>query len=158
MKSTATSMPSDRAGEVGEEDQRALEHADEHDAVGMVGRDLGRAQARRRDSSRVSALSSSVRRGSGRIGGFGSLRERLAHGFAQQRGAQPAAQRGQLHQLVLQPDPRLGVALAQYGMQHLAEQHRLPFGEVRYMRRCRPSMPRRKNPAEMRATSSASSS
>ena len=40
MKSIATSMPADRPGEVGEEDHRALEHADEHDAVGVVGRDL----------------------------------------------------------------------------------------------------------------------
>ena len=31
-----------RARQVGEEDQRALQHAHEHDAVGMVGRDLGR--------------------------------------------------------------------------------------------------------------------
>ena len=30
----------DRAREIGEEQQRALEHADEHDTVGMIGRDL----------------------------------------------------------------------------------------------------------------------
>lgn len=44
MKSTATSTPS-IAREIGKEDQRALEHADQHDAVGMIGRDLTR-QAR----------------------------------------------------------------------------------------------------------------
>ena len=31
----------DRPGEVGDEDQRAFQHADEHDAVGMVPLDLG---------------------------------------------------------------------------------------------------------------------
>ena len=31
----------DRPGEVGDEDQRALQHADQHDAVGMVPLDLG---------------------------------------------------------------------------------------------------------------------
>ena len=40
MKSTLDVDVGDGAGEVGEEDQRALEHADEHDAVGMIGRDL----------------------------------------------------------------------------------------------------------------------
>ncbi len=38
MKSTSTST-SGTAREVGEEDQRALEHADEHDPVGVVDRD-----------------------------------------------------------------------------------------------------------------------
>ena len=36
MKSTLDGDVGDRAGEVGEEDQRALQHADEHDAVGVV--------------------------------------------------------------------------------------------------------------------------
>ena len=41
MKSTSTVDRRGRAREVGEEDQRALQHADEHDAVGVVGADLG---------------------------------------------------------------------------------------------------------------------
>ncbi len=37
MNATATSTSRMRARQVGEEDRRALEHADEDDAVGMVG-------------------------------------------------------------------------------------------------------------------------
>jgi len=37
--------PGDRAGQVGDEQQRALQHADEHDAVGMIGLDLRREAA-----------------------------------------------------------------------------------------------------------------
>ena len=35
----------DRPGQVGDEQQRALQHADEHDAVGMIGFDLRREPA-----------------------------------------------------------------------------------------------------------------
>ncbi len=45
MKSTSTGTPVDRPGEIRDEEQRALQHADEHDAIGMVGCDLGRRAA-----------------------------------------------------------------------------------------------------------------
>ena len=50
MKSSSTGTPRDRPGEVGDEDQRALQDADEHDAVGVVPLDLGAEPAHvRRD-------------------------------------------------------------------------------------------------------------
>ena len=122
MKSTATSMSRIARREVGEEDQRALEHADEHDAVGMVGRDLA---AEPLDELRDRRSSSSV---SGANGGGHSARVSRDR-VAQEDGPQAATERGQLDQLLLQPDPGLGVALAHVRHQHLAEQHRFALGE-----------------------------
>ena len=67
MKSSVTS-PGDRAREIGQEDERALQHADEMHAVGMIARDVGgeRADARLdlfRGNERLHALSHEVRKG-----------------------------------------------------------------------------------------------
>src|SRR5215510_1222491 len=53
-----------------------------------------------------------------------SLREVLAHRLAQQHRAQPATERRELDELLLESCTRLGVALAQVRQEHLAEQDR----------------------------------
>ena len=93
MKSIVDVDVADRAGEVGEEDQRALEHADEHDAVGMVGCDLAAEPVRR---ARRSSAASSRTDGVDGSAAAASVVERAPHGLAQQRGAQPPAEPGEL--------------------------------------------------------------
>src|SRR4051794_8358685 len=58
-----------------------------------------------------------------------SLGEGVAHGLAQQRGAQLPTHRRQLAELLLQAGSRFGVALAHVRQQHLAEEHRFALGE-----------------------------
>ena len=126
MKSTLTSIVADRPREVGEEDQRALQHADEHDAVGMVGRDLG-AEPRRRCAASAACVEQD------RAAAVGAARHsasELAHGVgAGARCAAGARAPASSTELVLEPRLRLGVALAQVRQQHLAEQHRFALGE-----------------------------
>ena len=129
----------DRAREVGEEDQRALQHADQHDAVGVIRRDLavrggGRADAIAVASSRTPRASTSARDGA-------------AHRLAQQRGPQPPAETGELAERLGGARLRLGVALAPVRQEHLLEQAASRSANARYMRRCRGSIPCRMNVA-----------
>src|SRR5262245_27282167 len=82
----------------------------------------------------ISPSSRSVRGGASSLTGCRPLGPRslgqvLAHRLAQQHRAESATERRELHQLVLQPRPRLGIALAQVRQQHLAEEHRLALRE-----------------------------
>ena len=121
MKSTSTSTSRIGAGEVGEEDQRALEHADEHDAVGVIGRDL---RARRSTHSPDRGLVEQRLR-TGRSSG---RRAAVAHSASVSRTAsRSSAVRSrrprvdELDQLVLQAAAGLGIALADVRHQHLPE-------------------------------------
>ena len=145
----------DRAGEVGEEDQRALEHADEHDAVGMVGRDL-RAEAL--DDRREVRLAEQRSPVAGRRRGHSASRSSRA---ASRRNAvrRPRPSVGELDQLLLQraPGPRGCAGAARPG----SPARRAPPRARRSCGTCGGDAPRcraAKNPAASGATASASSS
>ena len=156
MKSTATSIVGHAQREVGEEDQRALQHADEHDPIGMVGGDLGARGERHTRGWPTRRAASGGARVSDRRGHSASD---VADRLAQQRGAQPASERAELDELVLEAGPRFGVALADVRQQHLAEEDGFAFGEraVHAQMACLDPARRRNRPPRC-ATSSASAS
>ena len=115
-----------RAREIRQEEQRALQHADEHDAVGVVGADLGGEPRRpvRRD-----------RRGRGGFaGGAGRGRRHSVSdsrdGPVQEHAAQCTTLSGQVGEVRLEAGVRDRVPLAEKGQEHLCEQRGLPLGEV----------------------------
>ena len=150
MKSTLDVDTGDRPGEVGDEDQRALQHADEHDPVGMVPLDLARrgaatCAATASASSRTVAGTSAHERTCGRPGAA----TRCAAGGRDPR-ARPAS-----------PCVRAcasGLRCRRYGSSTCSKRLASRSANARYMRRCRASMPCRRKLDATRAIASASSS
>ena len=134
----------DRAGEVGEEDQRALEHADEHDAVGVLGGDLRRQaldalpRSRPRRAASPGPGGRRDRRAAGR-----SLGEGLAHRVAEQRGRAAGARGSTSSTSSSCRRPRAsGLRWRTYGISTCPNSTASRSAKVRYMRRWRASMPR----------------
>ena len=120
MKSTSTGT-SGIAREIGEEQQRALEHADEHDAVGMIGAISSPMRTQQRAQLLRSEQDWSLGHGSFRnrtTGARSAAGARCAGGGRDRRARRASRSRA-----------ALGIALAPVRHEHLLEERRLALDE-----------------------------